>query len=395
MRARGRTAAATRCSLGESAEIAQSSPWADLSETDGFSRTDADVSATEEMINGAALEGEAGTSVYNSIISASTHNLMRDVNSAGLLQINAITGLDGRAALEAVWSVGRYVLDPAQSSRVPYGFTYSGTTAQGEEVYESEWALPIGYAMTGVVAQSDYDAMTPLEKQWALLQGAVLDEAPEGVAGIKPELSVLELDGVEVRMENIQSDGEMLTVGEDARITLSFDAPADCELYVELEGFAFQDGLIDLGNRVYFSSGGIDTDILLMPSGFELDLLDRGGYLVNLGYSSEGRTTAEITFARTGRLPPERHPHVRPADGGVRFAGWRASGARHSGCRRGGRVRLRVDFARRARRDGVQHPLFGGLDGQSGRRARRDARLGRVAAGGFAGGRQPRNRASL
>ena len=37
-----------------------------------------------------------------------------------------------------------------------------------------------------------------------------------------------------------------------------------------------------------------------MPSGFELDLLDRGGYLVNLGYSEEGRTTAEITFARTG-----------------------------------------------------------------------------------------------
>ena len=286
--------------LGESAEIAQSSPWADLSETDGFSRTDADVSATEEMINGAALEGEAGTSVYNSIISASTHNLMRDVNSAGLLQINAITGLDGRAALEAVWSVGRYVLDPAQSSRVPYGFTYAGTTAQGEEVYENEWALPIGYAMTGVVAQSEYDALTPLEKQWALLQGAVLDEAPEGVSEIEPELSVLELDGVEVQMENIQSDGEMLTVGEDARITLSFDAPADCELYVELEGFAFQDGLIDLGNRVYFSSGGIDTDILLMPSGFELDLLDRGGYLVNLGYSSEGRTTAEITFARTG-----------------------------------------------------------------------------------------------
>ena len=38
-----------------------------------------------------------------------------------------------------------------------------------------------------------------------------------------------------------------------------------------------------------------------MPSGFELDLLDRGGYLVNLGYSSEGRTAAEITFARAGR----------------------------------------------------------------------------------------------
>ena len=150
--------------------------------------------------------------------------------------------------------------------------------------------------------------MTPLEKQWALLQGAVLDEAPEGVAGIEPELSVLELDGVEVQMENIQSDGEMLTVGEDARITLSFDAPAGCELYVELEGFAFQDGLIDLGNRVYFSSGGIDTDILLMPSGFELDLLDRGGYPVSYTHL---QAVSWVCPVEVERKDDDLRPHLR------------------------------------------------------------------------------------
>lgn len=287
--------------FGESTAAARSSPWAGLAETGEFSRTDADLSATEEMINGAALEGAAGTSIYNSIISSSTHGLMRGVNSSGLVQINAIVGLDGRAALEAIWAVGRFALDPSQSSRVPYGFDYAGESPSGEEIYENALALPIGYAMTETMSRADYEALSPLEKQWALLQRAVLDEPADGVPEAAPEQSAFELDGVTVEMENISVDGDVLDVGEGARIALAFDAPADCELYVELEGFAYQDGKIDLGNRVYFSSGGIETDIALMPSGFELDLLDRGGYLVNLGYSSEGRTTAEITFARAGR----------------------------------------------------------------------------------------------
>lgn len=286
--------------FGESTALAAASPWANLPEADGFARTDADLSATEEMINGAALAGEPGTAVYNSIISASAHDMMRDVASAGLVQINAIVGLDGRAALEAVWSVGRYVLDPAQSSRVPYGFVYAGALENGDALYENEYALPIGYAMTESMTRADYEALTPLEKQWALLQRAVLDEPVEGVGQSAPALSAYELADVAVRMENIAIEDGVLQVGEGARISLSFAAPADCELYVELEGFAYQDGEIDLGNRVYFASGGVETDIALMPSGFELDLLDRGAYLVNLGYADAPRAAAEITFARPG-----------------------------------------------------------------------------------------------
>jgi len=52
---------------------------------------------------------------------------------------------------------------------------------------------------------------------------------------------------------------------------------------------------------VYFTSGDSTASINLMPDTFELDLLERGYYLVNLGYSEASRSGAEITFARTGR----------------------------------------------------------------------------------------------
>lgn len=278
---------------GESYAEVSSSVYADLPEQDSFARTDTSIESTREMINCAALEGVAGTAVYNSIISGRYHSMMEETSNAGLVQVNAIVGLDARAALEAVWSVGRYVCASDEGARVPYGFV---RTADG--VYENENALPIGYAMTQTMTQAEYDALPPLEKQWALLQCAVTDDAE--LQHAQPEQSAYEIEVVSVEVENAVWNDGALTADEGAVIRLAFDAPAGCELYVELENLAFENGLIDLDNRVTFSCAGVQTYICLMPSGFELDLLDRGAYLVNLGYSAEGRAEAEIRFARAG-----------------------------------------------------------------------------------------------
>lgn len=284
---------------GESYAAVQNSAWMGLPESETFARTDADISATGEMINGAALAGVAGTAVYNSTISGVCHRMMQDVANAGLVQINAIVGLDGRAALEAVWSVGQFVAADGDT-RTPYGFELAGTTANGYALYENTSALPIGYAMTEAMSSEDYAQLSALDRQWALLQRAVLDEPSEAVAEAAPETSSYELSISSMEMENITATDGILTVEEGAVIRLTFDAPGDCELYLELEGLAYQDGLIDLGNRVNFSCGGQQSSICLMPSGFELDLLNRGSYLVNLGYDAGGRSQAEIRFARTG-----------------------------------------------------------------------------------------------
>lgn len=275
--------------MGESLRAIESSAYAGLPETDGAARTDMTVSASGAMLNGGALEGVPGTTVYNSTISQSTFRLMRDVENSGLVHVNSVAGLDRRAALEALWSVERYV---GAEASAPYGF---------EQVQDGLWqnayALPVAYAVTGAISMDEYAALSPLEKQWALLQCAALEETELAHAQVNQSVSEIEIANVE--MTNIEVQGDVWEVGEDAVLRLGFDAPEDCELYLELEGFAFEDGEVDLGNRVTAQSGSARAEFCLIPAGFELDLA-RERYLVNVGYDAQARTVAEIRFDRAG-----------------------------------------------------------------------------------------------
>ena len=282
-----RTRSETAMPAGESAQVLFHSAFAGLGPADG--RTDADITAIGPAINAAAIEGVAATAVYNSTISGSYHGFLSDVACPGLLQINAIAGLDGRAALEALWSVTRWI---SSGDRVPYGFE----SADGR-VYENTRALPIGCVRTGILSRADYDALSPLEKQWALLQCAVLPDAETTAA---PGLSVLEIPVLSVKLENISAENGLLTVDEGSVIRLTFDAPAGCELYLQMDGLACLDGLIDLGNRLRFDCGGATATLTLVREGIEQDL-GREFSLVNLGYSESARSALEIRFDRAGR----------------------------------------------------------------------------------------------
>ena len=115
-----------------------------------------------------------------------------------------------------------------------------------------------------------------------------------------PELSVREVPVLSIEMENISADGELLTVDESSVIRLTFDAPAGCELYLQMENLACLDGLIDLGNRLRFDCGGSTATLTLVREGIEQDLA-REFYLVNLGYGESARSALEIRFDRAGR----------------------------------------------------------------------------------------------
>lgn len=289
-----RVRAGTYIRAGDSWKSLEASPFADLPDAGG--RTDADITTTGAAMNSAAVWGVAGATVYNSTISETYYRFWADMTCSGLVHMNCIVGLDGRAALEALWSASRYVAAEDWSGRIPYGFEYAETTDSGYNVYENTLALPIGYAMTETLSPEDYAALSPLEKQWALLQCTVLEDCETTRI---PEQSATEIPIEAVEMEGVAADGNRLTVSEDAVIRLTFDAPADCELYLQMNGLAFLTGELDLENRVLFRAGASETALTLVPHGIVQDL-DREYYLVNLGYDEDGRSEAEIRFEKAG-----------------------------------------------------------------------------------------------
>ena len=281
---------------GEAADTLSESAWT-VCETDA--RADVSLSALGSAVNGAAAAGVSGTCVYNSTLPSGLFRLMTEVCPVTAQNTNAILGLDARAALEALLGVDTYVTDSGDT-RVPYGFA-KASEQDGYTVYKSDAALPIAYLQTEVMSEADFAALSPLEKQWALLYRAVTDET-EDVPETEVTRTLTEVPVTQVIVEGAEETENGLKVTPDTRITLFFDAPADCELYLEIDSYGETGTRMELTRRVYAEGEGGRAEALI--TGLDANLRADGteDVTLNLGYCEGARTEETLSFSFSGEI---------------------------------------------------------------------------------------------
>ncbi len=183
------------------------------------------------------------------------------------------TGLDSRAGLSTLANVKYYVKKNDSDSIAPYGFKNIGSgtdynltdflkkklgedydpsaltdeekrSIEGEyftkyEVYENQNDLPFGYTYSNYITRETYDTLTPIEKQEAMLQSVVLEEA-DSESEITPDstskeahYSIGELDGVQ------WEDGQIIVTKENGKATLNFYGSGNAENYLYIKGLEY------------------------------------------------------------------------------------------------------------------------------------------------------------
>ena len=108
--------------------------------------------------------------------------------------------------------------------------------------YEKSDALPIGYTSAARISRSDYDALTPVQRQDALLNGVLLEDGDgEDLAAAESRSDVVfpdaqvTLNGIEMVDENTYyspQDGGTITFTNSQPVT-------DCETYLVVEGMDY------------------------------------------------------------------------------------------------------------------------------------------------------------
>lgn len=154
-------------------------------------------------------------------------------------------GLQNRTPLETLFGVKYALCAPDSTGALPALFDSQAVQAaeiggSTVAVYPNTAALPIGYTAQNQISRETYDALTPLQKQDALLDGVVLEET-----GLLPEAELtgdtvspaaeMELDGVQ------QLDETTYYAPQDGgRITLTIAQPvADCETAFVVQGMQY------------------------------------------------------------------------------------------------------------------------------------------------------------
>ena len=263
---------------------------------DSFYRTEVKANRSNRFL----MTGKYGTSAYWSAMPAVIADFYQDFELDSLRQNYALWGLDNRAALCAVDSV-KYVLVHASTERtlIPYGFDrVKSVKKEGSKFvfYENQYALPLGYTYDGYIDRAVYDELSPVERQQAILQGAVAGEPIEGIPEKTPEITASYIPFTITEQEGITLDDGIYRVRTGGHMTLQFDGLADSETYVYLKGLEFHG---KQSTDIAVSSGEVSKKTWAYnPAAYYY--FEREGISFNLGYSEEGFKECTITFEKKG-----------------------------------------------------------------------------------------------
>ena len=188
-------------------------------DTQGFYR----VELPSSLLNRSLVTGLHGTSFYYSVVPEEMKNLYASLGMSKYVRPYVLPGLENHQIL-------------LNLSGVKY-------RADGTDVNED--ALPLGYTYDQTMSLADYEKLTPLERQVALLQYAVLDEQGQEIQ--KRQGTTLEnKDSVlagsvkkqelkTAKSERVSYKNKKLKVKKGGRLTFAFTCEEASECYLVLK----------------------------------------------------------------------------------------------------------------------------------------------------------------
>lgn len=233
-------------------------------------------------LNMSLIKGTNSVQYYWSLSNSHVSDFQRELNLRDPMS-QQWNGFDDRSALLALTSARYYIAPSSSTASLPYGIEKISSKniseakvdailkAQEEElgrklteseaavlvkryqsnytIYENPYALPLGYTYSNYVTRQEFDKLTPIAKQEALLQTAVLEEEPGNAL---PQNQQLSITGVQVPY-TVKTSGNDITLQDNKFVVTKANATVDLllENAVAGETYVCVNGLTYAGTSVY------------------------------------------------------------------------------------------------------------------------------------------------
>lgn len=307
--------------------------------------------------NANSFTGQLGINFFCSIYDQDVDNFRTQLALPCMngVQAHMYHGSGSRAALEAVSGVKYFMNRVDGGTPVPYGFdevvqedtveraTYSlATKGKGlslglikrlltgnalverrtssiVETYISERALPIAFTYPSTVSPWEYEELTPIQKQQALLQGCVTDLDFGSVVHPQDKAEMLSFSLEDssdalLRVNGNESvePGQLIAQGgsgaiecekKKQKLTFGFEGRPNSETYLYLSNFHFTPpagtALRGSLNVKLTCEDDVSTTIVCTTKASNF-FAGKETWLINLGYHEDAVTKASITLPQKG-----------------------------------------------------------------------------------------------
>lgn len=287
---------------GKSIEIITNEPEAAsyAIEDDSFFRIDS-ARLKVENENSAVFLNNHGISNYVNVMDrhiADYYHGLENVNTRLLDTIDH----DSRTILEELSSVKYFFVNEEDTAYVPYGYDLL-KSVDGVDIYLNRYALPLGYSYTEILPREEYDALSALERQEALMKAVVLeDDVP--LETYRYESSVAQDENISFTFHGCEYDqesGVCRVIEPGGYFTVRYSKTDDAETYLRLGGLDI-DAYYDAYWKIRIYNGSVDKEVELRSASATYSY-GNYDYLINLGYyNSESEVSIAFPFVCEVRL---------------------------------------------------------------------------------------------
>ena len=278
------------------------------------------------MKNSSLTHGTMAIDFYSSYYNQAADDFRQELGLSDHHMNFSYVGSDSRLAIEAFTGAKYFVWKDTDAWRVPFGYAETGADYKKFHVSKSDQALPLAFATPYCIARDEYDSLTMVEKQQALLQGAVIDASQ---LTSTPKQANLEFSSQDIDYEIVDAknlthdDGVIRALKKEASMTIRLAGLPDAETYLCFEGLGF-DGYTP-AEQAQLNGKSVDLKTTLKDIQFnkpieypiEVKCNDHvksflpvtnnhpryGGkvnWVVNMGYAKNPVTEMTITFEEPG-----------------------------------------------------------------------------------------------
>lgn len=228
--------------------------------------------------NRAVVNDYYSTYYYNTVVPAETEKFLEAVGVYNTLSMRGIVGLGNSVPLQALMSVKYY----QSNGYVPYGFT--STTIDGGEILKNDNYVPFGFVYDKEMSRIEFDSLSYVERQYAMLEYAVVDKDVEsGYIAQGVELPVM------VESNEFDIDGTRYFADKGEKITLNISNALNKEVYLQLNHFESIDNhvyiIVDNGKIKYhqrIAGKGVQTFSGIYDYVYDLGVADSNNMTVTI-----------------------------------------------------------------------------------------------------------------
>lgn len=253
----------------------------------------------DKALNEALALGYNGVSAYFSLMDGTVTSYMKEQELLSQVTADRFHNMDDRSILDTLADVKYYITN--KEANVPYGYNLLKEETSGDQkyyLYQNNYALPLGFTYKNYILKTDYERLSALEKQNAMLNAVVLDnnsdyavKADQAVGASIKKLDVSISHDSKVSMEN-----NMIDVKEaGATITMNFTSIPNSETYIRLGKFNINEKA-DIQYDLYAEGDSGVNKKINVRSAYVNSYFGKENYLINIGYSPNGQSRAVITF---------------------------------------------------------------------------------------------------